>query len=43
MNKLWRGFSQLARWQKIVLVAMMVLIVLTWLTVGLILLGYVGP
>ncbi len=43
MRNLQRAIGQLAGWQKLLLVSMLVLIALTWLAVCLVLTGYLGP
>jgi hypothetical protein len=42
MKKLFRAIRQLALWQQVVVGAMLVLILLTWLALCLVLAGYLG-
>jgi hypothetical protein len=43
MKKLFQAIRQLALWQKAVVGAMLVLILLTWLALCLVLTGYLVP
>ena len=43
MKKLMSTVRQFAWWQRLVIVAMIVLVLLTWLAVGLVLTGYLAP
>jgi hypothetical protein len=43
MKKLLSAVRHLAWWQRLVVVAMLVLVLLTWLAVGLVLTGNLAP
>jgi len=43
MGKLFQAIKKLALWQKLLVAAMLLFILMTWLSVCLILAGYFGP